>query len=52
MSKPEIRCSACGEVMIVKVKYETGNCDCGCCPDYLLIYQCPKCKNIESSHTP
>lgn len=47
MPKPEMKCADCGTVMVEKVKIETGNCPDGCCPDYLVIMQCPQCKRID-----
>lgn len=38
----------CEKEMRLIFKIEDGNCDEGCCPSYLMVYQCDLCKFIES----
>ncbi len=42
------RCPDCDLPMEQKAFIETGNCESGCCPYGTTIYQCAKCKRIES----
>ena len=30
-------------------EFETSNCESGCCPSSIKLYQCPKCKDVVES---
>lgn len=43
-----MECPDCKTDMRLVSKTETGNCSDGCCPSYTELYQCMRCKRIDS----